>query len=476
MKKVLKLLVVVLFIILVFVTAMIVFNNSANDEALPLNTVVKNMLAESGIQKSKITYFYEESNETQEVFKSKEIEISNEDLQKYINDILISHEKMIEITDRDVVRQNDAIIVSYVVYYGDEMVASVKGDPLMVGSGNYFEDFETAVIGAKVGEPFVFELNSPIDTEKYKKGATLKYNVTVESINYFESYTDSDKYILDYYGVNSKDEFWAQCKMRLKKIKQYENSILEQNEFLDKISEKCEFFIDKNEAAEYSKRIVEQQKALAQMSGLDLQEYIEKNLNMTEDEFYDFCYAEGEKEIKRYLVVGAYSDDIIFYDDFGTRSDYKEFCSINGYDSNLKDEQDSKYEYLKTFMRNHFYKNFDPLTLVFVKMDLESTSVKVFKTSNKYTVDYGNGESEIKSELLKNDIINAACDLEFGCSDYEEKSFKSLYDTVIVFDTLEDGKIVWEIDTVNGYIKWEKDDNVYCCILPNSFSQLINNR
>ena len=287
------------------------FSSCAAKETLPLNDIVKNTLEENGIDKSKIVLLYDSNgNDFVNVYNDLPSKISDKELKKYVDDLLLLHEKMIEVTDRNTVQKGDAIVVSYVVRYNSEIVANADSEPLMVGSGNYGEEFENAVIGAVVGEPFKCELSSPIDTEKYKKGDILQYNITVESINYFETYTSSDQYILDYYGAQTEEEFLSLCETRLKQIKKQENKYSADNEFLDKVAEKCEFYINKKEAAAYSEKVVKQHKDLAYISGLELDEYIKQTLKMTEDEFYDYCYDEGVKEIKRYLLVGAYTINI----------------------------------------------------------------------------------------------------------------------------------------------------------------------
>ena len=276
-----KWLAVVLPLMVLLIVTITIFLTGIFKTMLPLNTVVYDILKEENIKKSKITYLCDCNNDSfVNSYSCAEQEITDEELKKFVNDLLLSHEKMIEITDRNKVQKGDAIVVSYVVRYNSKIVANTTSEALVVGSGNYYEEFENAVIGAVVGEPFDCELTSPIDTEKYKKGEILQYNITVESINYFESYSSSDQYILDYYGVKTEEEFLLECKDRLKQIKKNEAKYSADNEFLDKIAQKCSFYINKKEAVAYSKKIVEQHENMAYISNLELNNYIGQVLRM----------------------------------------------------------------------------------------------------------------------------------------------------------------------------------------------------
>ncbi len=435
--------------VIVVLSLLLCLCGCSTKESLPLNEVVENILAENGIEKSKITFLCESDNEIAELYTYTSVEVSDEELQKFVDDLLLSHEKMIEITDRNTVQAGDAIVVSYVVYYNSEMVANAENDPLMVGSGNYGEEFEDAVIGATVGEPFSCELRSPVDTDKYKKGDTLKYNITVESINYFESYTASDQYILDYYGCKTEEEFLTDCKVRLEQIKRYESTVSSYNEFLGKVTEKCKFDIDKKEAAAYSKKIVEEYSDLAYISGLELNEYIEQKLDMTEDEFYDHCYDKGVKEIKLYLLVGACTEDIQFE---GNES-FAEFCSMNGYDSTKSDNTQARYAYLKAITTSDFSHEMVYSVAHLLNFDSKKTyTVEIYDSSNIYNIDFSADKGYNVQSNIEQNIIDIARYLNFGYTGFE--NHYHLYDTVLIIKADGKNEIKLMVDNVNGYIKW----------------------
>lgn len=461
---------IVVFCFILISTTLLILLTSKERAPLPLNDIVKSILSESNIVKSKITELADENRDDfLYLYDSTSYEVSDKELEEYVDELLLSHEKMIEITDRKTVKNGDAIVVSYIVRYNSEIVANVDSEPLMVGSGNYGEEFERAVIGAIVGEPFECELNSPIDTEKYKKGDTLQYNIMVESINYFETYTSSDQYILDYYGVENKQEFFSLCRIRLEKIKKYENKYKSDNDFLDKIADECKFSINKDEAVKYSEKNVEQHKNSAHINGLEMDEYIKKTLKMTEEEFYDFCYDEGVKEIKRYLLVGAYTNKMDFDDEL-----YAEFCTMNGYDSTKKDDLYAKYDFLKAntvIDFNHSVTNDELHKIVFDREQIHT--VDVYDSSNIYTIDYSKTSNYVVGKETQELIISGVKNLGFGGTIYWDKN--NLYQTVLVVKDENGISARLMIDEINGFVKWQQEDGmVVCQKLDENLRYLIN--
>ena len=438
-----------------------------NDKGIRVNDIVAETLAENDVVNSKITFLFEPNDELAELYDYKSVEVTDEELKEYVADLLLSHEKMIEIKDRHTVQEGDAIVVSYVVRHNGEIVANTDKDALLDGSGKYWKEFEEAVVGAVVGEPFVCELKSPADTEKYKSGEALQYNITVQSINYFEAYTSSDRYILDYYGCKTEEEFLENCKITLEQIKKYENRNSADIDFLNAIADKCKFYIDKDEAVAYGKKIVDYHKDMAYINGLELSEYIKQILNMTEDEFYDYCYNEGVKEIKQYLLVGASANEV---DCSG--EDYKEFCTMSGYDS-TQDEIGQKYDYLRTItaLTYRLVAVHTTASLV-VFQDNKANNVEIYDSSNIRTINFSADQEYHLTSEMDQTILTALENIKFRKTRFNTSN--QFYQKVLIVK--EKGEIVEKffIDETNGYLKRElKDGNVVYAKLNTDFLNLI---
>lgn len=438
-------------IILFILIPCLILASCGNEKELQLNEVVVGILSENNIENSKIIRSI--SDTYVDGYNTSDIEISNDEFNKYIEDILMMHEKMVKLNDRKIVQLGDVVIISYVVRYNNEIVATSNKEALLVGSGNYLPDLENAIIGASVGKPFVCELKSPINTSKYKKDALLQYNITIESINYFEKYTSSDRYILDYYGCESEKEFIDECKIRFKNSKNQERKNLYDDEYIDKIANECKYIIDKEEVTVYSEKIVEQQKNLAYIAGLNLDEYIRDTLKMTDDEFYDYCYKKGLADVKRYLLVGAHTNEIDFVGD-----DFKEFCTYAGYDSNDDENLLAKYNYLKNITIAD-YRNLrvNAMTYKFISENDNEITAEVYDTNNVYNINYSENDGYSISDDVQQQIINSVKNINFRLSRYGDND-NHLYNKAVVLRNDGIKLAVIMIDDVNGYVKLQKDD------------------
>lgn len=434
---------------------MLLLGCSSNSTLLQ-NEYVKDFLLENGIEKTKITKICNLNNiqELYDIESLLSVKISDEEFEKYVDDLLLIHEELVEVNDRNIVQTGDAVFVSYIVYYDDKIVANAESDCLLVGSGNYFEDFEDAVVGAEVGKPFVCELKSPVDTADYKKGDILKYNITVESINYFVTYTTSDQYILEYYGFTNEKDFLEDCKRRLLQQKKIEVKKQTDIDFLNALVNQCKFQINKNEIAVYSQKIVQEHKDLAYISAMTFDEYIVQKFKMTEEEFYDFCYDEGVEEIKRYLFVGAYTSKTSL-----DNQNFAEFCSMNGYDCN-DDTIVAKYAFFEEKCVNELSQT--NLYVYSVGYDVpfvegKNYIVQVYDSSNVYGINYYRDFQSATSEELQQKIITGVKNLVFGETTYI--CANNLYDTVIAFKAKDENVIKIMVDTRNEFVSMHHYDS-----------------
>ena len=77
----------------------------------------------------------------------------------------------------------------------------------------------------------------------------------------------------------------------------------------DKITNRCEFEMDKEEIADHAVHFVYDYEQLAYVQDISLEQYAKKN-SMTLDELYQNCYEMSEKYIKRVLFVGHYVNEL----------------------------------------------------------------------------------------------------------------------------------------------------------------------
>lgn len=134
-------------------------------------------------------------------------------------------------------------------------------------------------------------------------------------------------------GVDNEEEFLVYAADLLSERKKIALIAEARLAIQDDMITGSKFEIDMEEAAAYSMQYLSSYENLAVLYGMPLEEYYNTQLNMTEDEFYQQCYNEGEKQIKWYLIVGAiaYAENIdvksddINYEENGEASLYLEY-------------------------------------------------------------------------------------------------------------------------------------------------------
>ena len=368
---------------------------------------------------------------------------------------------MVQVTDRSIIQKVDAIVVDYIVYYQDEVVANTENESLLVGAGKYSVDFENAVIGKVINTPFACEIKSPVDTDKYKKGDILKYNITVKSINYFTTYTADDPYILSYYNVDNAQEFEDYCEYRLLFQKTRSSEAEANKKFIANVAEKCKFYFDKDEIAEYSKEVVENYRNIAYLNGATLEQYIEFELKMSEDEFYELCYKEGEAEVAEYLIIGAMAPRLSLND-----SDFAVFCSLYGYDKNTNDNVYTRYLFLKEnvlMIMKHVYPVGYSRT---IQIDeTKPYQYEVFDCSKIKDISSAKSETITISDDLKKQFITQFNNIDFRNHSYS--NITPLYDIVLSYNGYDCNGFIASgnlaIDTKNGigtfYMDWRNNDD-----------------
>ena len=113
-------------------------------------------------------------------------EVTDADVDAYIESIKASNPPMVEVTDR-AVQEGDTVNIDYVGKYADTKEAfdggTASGADLVIGSNSYIEGFESGLVGVNIGDTVDLDLTFP---ENYGAealaGKAVVFTVTVNSI------------------------------------------------------------------------------------------------------------------------------------------------------------------------------------------------------------------------------------------------------------------------------------------------------
>lgn len=240
-------------------------------------------------------------------------QVTDENVEEMVN-IELDRFSEIKKINKEKVENGDYIYVNYNVFCDGKIINQVTNEFLKVGSGEYNIDLEKALVGAKVGEKIVVELTIPDDGSGNELiGRKAEFYINVISINEYLTYELTDAFVQENYmeeGLHNKEEFYKWIKDKCKKNKEAEARRRNISNIKNKLIEISQYDMNKEQVAEYSVNIYKKYKEIAGVYGYgSLEEYYQKELRLTEKEFYNMCYGEGEMVIKEYLMIGAIANE-----------------------------------------------------------------------------------------------------------------------------------------------------------------------
>ena len=173
-------------------------------------------------------------------------EVTEEELNDYIDYLLTYYMETVEITERDEVQSGDIVNIDYmgkkdgVAFDG----GTAEGYDLTIGSGTFIPGFEDALIGMKVGETRDIDLTFP---ENYPTedlaGAPVVFTVTVNSIKeeVLPELTDELVVKMGDEGITTVEQFKDDVRQTLEEQKETEQQDLVYGELQQMALDGCTF-------------------------------------------------------------------------------------------------------------------------------------------------------------------------------------------------------------------------------------------
>jgi len=236
--------------------------------------------------------------------KELEVKVSEQEVQKYVDNVVESYSKLKKLKDRKIVKKGDFVKIKFKTFYKGKLVSDMDNEVVKVGAGKYDKNLEKVLEGLRVGNKYVKQLTVPQnDINSEMAGKKVKIKIWIKSINRYLIPELTDKFVQEKLGYNSVKELYKEKREIAENEKKLVKYTDELNLLTRKIAEKCHYDIDVNEVATYATKQVNYYEQLAYIQNLTLEKYATSN-NMTLDELYQLCYDEKEQEIKKILLVG----------------------------------------------------------------------------------------------------------------------------------------------------------------------------
>ncbi len=244
---------------------------------------------------------------------SQSYEVTDEEVKSYIEQIIAQYPDY-EKTDKTVVESGDIVNIDYEGKKDGEAFSggTAAGAHLEIGSGSFIDGFEDGLIGKNVGETVDLNLTFPEEygTEELA-GQDVVFTVTINSIDTAVEMTYdamTDEYVISNFssgGLTSVDALKEQIRSNMQS--QYDNSKMQeiQEKVLEKLAEECSVEFPEGLLDERVADYKAQTQAKADAAELSLEEYLQDNMQLTEEEFDEELNAVMEDSLVQELILEA---------------------------------------------------------------------------------------------------------------------------------------------------------------------------
>ncbi|HJC64976.1 MAG TPA: trigger factor [Candidatus Blautia merdavium] len=221
-----------------------------------------------------------------EVEEAPKQEITDEYLEEYIHNVMVS-QTPVEVTEDRAVQEDDTVNIDYTGYMDGETFdgGSAEGTDLRIGSGSFISGFEEGLVGHKKGEEVTLDLNfpDPYQNNPDFSGKPVQFKVTINSIS--EPPAFGDAWVTENTDYESAEEFRAEQKTLLQKYTDTEYESQVKSDLFSKVVENSEIKSYPEQMMEDAKKDVERriEETYAAPSGLTLEEYYEQSGISQED-------------------------------------------------------------------------------------------------------------------------------------------------------------------------------------------------
>lgn len=239
-------------------------------------------------------------------------DVTDEDVEKQIASILDGKKQSIEVTDRDIAQDGDVVVVDFTGYKDGVAFdgGAATDSEIVLGSGQFIDGFEEAMVGHKVGEEFEFNITFP---ENYGAtdlaGQEVTFKVTIKKILKYEVPELTDQFVTENSETSKTiDEYKAEIKQSLSEsnIASAESSL--ENSLWGKVVENTEVKKYPEQYVEYyASDLKAYQEYYLQMIGYTLDQYLEQT-GQTQEQYDAEINTSAQKSVKSLMVFQAIVD------------------------------------------------------------------------------------------------------------------------------------------------------------------------
>ena len=239
-------------------------------------------------------------------------EITDNDVQNYINSVINQNTIEETITDRPV-QLGDQATIDYVgVMDGVAFEGGSAEDyPLVIGSGSFIPGFEDSVIGHSIGETFDWNGSFPEDYGNTElAGKPVVFTITVNAITAYNMPEYNDEFVQTVSTESTTvEEYEKEVRAMLEENASMDYDYALQDAVWNAVLEKAEVVkYPEGEVEELTESLIEQYKSMAEYYGMDYETFIVDQMGYTVEDFEAQAVVAAENSIKMQLVAKAIAE------------------------------------------------------------------------------------------------------------------------------------------------------------------------
>ncbi len=275
--------------------------------------------------------------------------VTDEDIQKDIDNDLKRNSRIIEVTDRAALK-GDTVVLDYkgtidgVAFDG----GTAKGQSLELGSGTFIPGFEDQLEGVGIGESVDVKVTFPEDYQAAElAGKDAVFACTIHTIRTREMPELAD--YIDDQGFDSEEDYKKEVRERIEKRKENEARRAYEDEAIAKIIADSEIELPDPMVETQLDSMVRDYAMSLRQSGLKLEDYLSFS-NMTEEQLRTQMRPDAEDRLKGSLVLEEIAEaEKLEATDEDVDKKIEEMAAMYGMavDSFKKDMPDSEKDRLK---------------------------------------------------------------------------------------------------------------------------------
>ncbi len=200
-------------------------------------------------------------------------EVSDEEVERMLQEIRYSFSELKK--TEDPIEERYAVVIAFSAYDGENLIPGHQAEALFidVGTGEFNETVEKALIGKKPGDRLTVEVEYPEDAlNPLLAGKKVRYEIEVKEVYKRELQELTDDFVKNLnLGVESVEKLRELIKDRLLKDKERKNENQYREKLLEKILEKVDFPVPERYVELKFYQLVEQLRESLEREGLSFE-------------------------------------------------------------------------------------------------------------------------------------------------------------------------------------------------------------